>query len=302
LSWIAVEMILEATEADILTQSLLEAGAESIDVADAAAGTVQERPMFDEPGQCGPDPWERNRLTALFPANVDYEAALKAAANLAGRGLPHYRVARVDDRDWVRLTQSQFAPIRVSARLWIVPTWHQAPDPGAVNIVLDPGLAFGTGSHPTTRLCLRWLAGRLEHGQSVIDYGCGSGILAIAAAKLGARKVTGVDIDAQALEASRYNARLNKVAVQFLCADAAAPGPADVVVANILSGPLKALAPLLAKLVRGAGLLVMSGVLATQADEVSMAYAPWFEMRVGEADEEWVRLEGVRRQEEAGST
>ncbi len=294
-------MTLDTTEVDSLVEALLAAGAESIDLADAAAGTLGERPIFAESGEDATPAWKRSRLTALFPQNTDLAAALTAAAQLAKRSLPEYRVARLDDQDWVRRAQSQFAPINVSRRLWIVPSWHRAPVPAAINIMLDPGLAFGTGSHPTTRLCLIWLDEHLEPGQSVIDYGCGSGILAIAAAKLGAWRVVGVDIDAQALKASRYNARLNNVDAHFIAAGAPAPDAADVVVANILSGPLKVLAPLLAALVRAGGRLVLSGVLAAQAEEVAQEYLPWFDVRVGASDEGWVRLEGLKRKARTGS-
>lgn len=290
-------MTLDATQVDALAEALLRAGADSVDVADAAAGTDRECPIF---GEDAASAWSRNRLTALFPADTDLAAALATASELAARSLPEYRVTLLDDQDWVRLTQRQFAPVRISNRLWIVPSWHRAPDPGAINIVLDPGLAFGTGGHPTTRLCLRWLDEGLQPGQSVVDYGCGSGILAIAAAKLGASRVIGVDIDAQALESSRYNARLNNVAVDFLSAADPAPDPADVVLANILSSPLKVLAPLLAGLVRIGGRLVLSGVLAAQAEDIAQTYSAWFEMQVGAADEGWVRLEALRRQDDTG--
>jgi len=293
-------MMLDATRAEALAGALLRAGADSVDMADAAAGTDCERPIFAEPEEEPAAAWNRNRLTALFPAGTDLAAALATASELAACSLPEYRVTLVEDQDWVRLTQSQFAPMRISGRLWIVPSWHRPPDANAVNIVLDPGLAFGTGGHATTRLCLRWLAECLEPGQSVVDYGCGSGILAIAAAKLGAARVVGVDIDPQALESSRYNARLNKVAAQFLSAADQAPDPADVVLANILSGPLKVLAPMLAGLVGTGGRLVLSGVLAAQAHDMIQAYSAWFEMSVGACDEGWVRLDGMKRLRKTG--
>lgn len=175
-----------------------------------------------------------------------------------------------------------------------MPSWHAAPEPSAINIVLDPGLAFGTGSHPTTRLCLEWLDRNLVPGASVIDYGCGSGILAIAAARLGARAVAGVDIDPQAVQSSRYNAERNGVLASFSAADAARPEPADVVVANILSNPLKVLAPLLADLVVPGGRIVLSGILAGQAAEVAGYYRPWFDIDPAVEDEGWVRLSGAR--------
>lgn len=289
-------MTLEATQVDALADALLRAGADSVDVSDAAGGTDGERPIYGEPGEKVVTAWRRSRITALFPAGTDLTAALAAASELAGCGLPEYRVSRVDDQDWVQLTRSQFVPTRISDRLWIVPSWHRAPDARAVNIVLDPGLAFGTGSHPTTRLCLRWLDQRLEPGQTVVDYGCGSGILAITAARLGASRVIGVDVDPQALEASRYNARLNNVAVECRSAADPTPDPADVVLANILFGPLKVMAPLLATLVRSGGHLILSGILAGQAEDLARAYSAWFEVGIGATDEGWVRLDALKHQ------
>jgi ribosomal protein L11 methyltransferase len=207
---------------------------------------------------------------------------------------PDYKIAEVAEQDWVRLTQSQFDPIRVSARLWIVPSWHASPDPTAINIILDPGLAFGTGGHPTTRLCLDWLDRHMSPGCSVIDYGCGSGILAIAAAKLGAARVRGVDIDAQAVQSSRYNAQRNCVIAEFSDANEPPPEPADVVLANILSNPLIALAPLLARLTLPGGTLVLSGILPLQAAEVAHEYRTWFHIGPPATDEGWVRLSGTR--------
>ena len=291
----AVELIVRAALVGPLADALLNAGAQSIDVADANAGTHREQPVFQEPEDDVIAAWGDNRMMVLFDENVDWRAALEQASAEAGCALPAPRVARLEDQDWVRLTQSQFTPIHVSPRLWIVPSWSDAPDAKALNILLDPGLAFGTGSHPTTRLCLRWLDRMLQEGQTVIDYGCGSGVLAIAAARLGASRVTGVDIDSAALEASRYKSQRHGVAAEFLHAEASAPAPAHVVIANILAGPLKALAPLLAGLTRSQGLLVLSGVLQEQAEEVAKAYRPWFHLQVGEDDEGWVRLEGARQ-------
>ncbi len=192
------------------------------------------------------------------------------------------------------LTQNQFAPIRVSARIWVVPSWHAAPDASAINIMLDPGLAFGTGSHPTTRLCLDWLDRHLIPGDSVIDYGCGSGILGIAAARLGAGRVFGVDIDPLALIASRYNAEQNRVAATFVGADGPRLQSANIVMANILSNPLRLLAPLLAQLTVPGGHVVLSGILVPQARVVAAAYSEWFEMEPPVEEQGWVRLCGKR--------
>ena len=278
-----------------LSDALLEAGAISVDVADAHAGTGQETPIFQEPGEEAGVAYGSNRLIALFDPGTDAAAALARACAAAGLDpVPEYRIAEVPEQDWVKLTQSQFAPLRVSARLWVVPSWHAAPDGSAINIVLDPGLAFGTGSHPSTRLCLDWLDRHLFPGSSVIDYGCGSGILAIAAAKLGAGRVVGVDIDPVALVTSRYNAEQNRVAATFVGADGLRPQPSDVVMANILSNPLKILAPLLAELTVPRGQVVLSGILAPQAGAVADVYSEWFDMESPVEEQGWIRLCGRR--------
>jgi ribosomal protein L11 methyltransferase len=203
-------------------------------------------------------------------------------------------VEQVAEQDWVCASRDQFAPIRISARLWIVPSWHEAPDPGAINLLLDPGLAFGTGAHATTRLCLRWLEHAVRGGESVLDYGCGSGILAIAAMKLGAARADGVDIDEQALLAARSNAIHNRVQVSFHSAAGAIRQPAQIVVANILAHPLIVLAPLLAQLTAHGGRLALAGLLADQADEVRAAYRTWFAFDTPRQDEGWTLLSGTK--------
>jgi ribosomal protein L11 methyltransferase len=264
-------------------------------VADARAGTEQETPIFQEPGEGAELAFGCNRLIALFDPNTDAAAALSRACAAAGLDpIPEYRAEEVPEQDWVKITQSQFAPMKASARLWVVPSWHAAPDGSAISIVLDPGLAFGTGSHPTTQLCLDWLDRHLFPDNSVIDYGCGSGILAIAAAKLGAGRVVGVDIDPLALVASRYNAGQNRVVVTFVGADGPRLQPADVVMANILSSPLKMLAPLFAELTVPGGHVVLSGVLFPQARAVAEAYSEWFDMEPHVEKQGWIRLCGRR--------
>lgn len=288
-------MMVDAAEVLAVSDALLEAGAFSVDVADALAGTDRETPIFGEPGQDLELAFGSNRVVALFEPDADLPGAIERAFAASGcSAMPDYRITEIAEQDWVRLTQSQFTPIRVSARLWIVPSWHSSPDPEAISIILDPGLAFGTGSHPTTRLCLDWLDRNLSPGCTVVDYGCGSGILAIAAAKLGAARVQGVDIDAQAVLSSRYNAERNHVIVEFSNADAAPPEPADVILANILSNPLKALAPLLASLTLPGGTLVLSGILVPQAADVAVAYRSWFDIGPPAIDDGWVRLSGTR--------
>ncbi|MBX9812560.1 MAG: 50S ribosomal protein L11 methyltransferase [Burkholderiales bacterium] len=295
MSWLSVSFEADADRVELLTDALLAAGALAADVGDAAAGAPQEQPIFGEPGAETGRRWQRSRVTALFPANIELSAALVQAFRAAGIAeTTPYRVDRVDDQDWVRVTQSQFTPQQISQRLWIVPSWHTAPDPGAINIVLDPGLAFGTGTHPTTRLCLRWLDRHIRGGESVLDFGCGSGILAIAALKLGAAAARGVDVDEQALLAARHNAMQNQVTAGFFDAADKLGRPAQIVVANILANPLRVLAPLLAKLTEKHGRVVLAGILEEQADEVREAYRPWFEMDTTEREEGWVLLSGVK--------
>ena len=208
--WLTLVVDTDAEHAEALSDALLELGALSVDLLDADADTPDEQAIFGEPGEEPPGVWQHNRVSALFESGRDVSAILRQAASSIGIDhIPEYRVETLADNDWVRLTQSQFEPIRISQRLWIVPTWHTPSDPAAINIVLDPGLAFGTGSHPTTRLCLRWLDEHLQGGERILDYGCGSGILAIAALKLGAAHAVGIDVDSQAVTASRDNAIAN---------------------------------------------------------------------------------------------
>jgi ribosomal protein L11 methyltransferase len=295
-TYTALRFDADAAAADAWSDALLDAGALSVDITDAQAGTAAETPVYGEPGMAIDAHWPIARLTALFAASTDAARALaKAGADLGWRPPAHQMVA-IAEQDWVRATQAQFAPMQIHSRLWIVPSWCEAPDPSAINVTLDPGLAFGTGSHPTTRLCLEWLARELPPDASVLDYGCGSGILAIAAAKLGARHVTGVDVDAQAVDAARANAAANGVAAKLILPDALDAGAFDVVVANILANPLILLAPALAARTRAGGRIVLSGVLADQQAEVAAAYAPWFIMNLWKSGEDgWVALVGVRR-------
>jgi ribosomal protein L11 methyltransferase len=294
--WLSAETIVAASLADALSDALLDAGAVSVDVSDADAGTAWERPIFDEPGQTNVPGWARARVAALFVETADIPAAMHSAFSAAGAPPQNaYEVARVEDADWVRRTQAQFTPQEITPDLWIVPSWHAPPVPGAINIVLDPGLAFGTGTHPTTRLCLRWLARELRGGESLIDLGCGSGILAIAALKLGAARACGVDIDPQAVEAAARNAARNGVNATFVAAAESVRDAADVVVANILAQPLIVLAPLIAKLNVTGGLVALSGILDAQAGEVMEAYRPWYDFAPPSHGDGWVLLSAIHR-------
>ena len=274
--------------------ALLAAGALSVDVSDRSAGTQEEEPLYGIPDAGAQALWRNSRMTALFPADANIAHALAAAAGIVSEPFPAYSIGEVADADWVRETQAQFRPVEAALGLWIVPSWCRPIDPAATNIRLDPGLAFGTGEHPTTRLCLRWLAGHLRRGASVLDYGCGSGILAIAAARLGAGQVSGVDIDPAAIAASRANAAANNVVARFGLPDELAGPPVDVVLANILANPLELLAPLLAERVANGGTIVLSGILEAQAGALTAAYRRWFNMEPWARDCGWVALVGAR--------
>ena len=294
--WLSASITVPRELAEPLSDALLDAGALSAEISDAEAGTPDERAIFDEPGGAPAPRWFRARVAALFAMRTDLPRALAAAFARAGMdAATAYEVHRVEDDDWVRRTQAQFTPQQVAPRLWIVPTWHAPPDPAAINVVLDPGLAFGTGTHPTTRLCLKWLAARIRGGESVIDFGCGSGILAIAAAKLGAGDVSGVDIDPQAVSAARDNAARNGVGATFVSAAEHLRAPADIVVANILAQPLIVLAPLIAESTGPGGCIALSGILAQQADEVRQAYAAWYDFEPVKEEEGWVLVSGTRK-------
>jgi len=302
------ELVLSCTQAqaESWSDALLEAGALSVSVEDLDGDTAHESPLFGEPGlEPEVQAWQRNRLVALMADGEDPShllAALGEAAGVSPESLL-WSVREVPDADWVRLTQAQFGPIVVGDRIWIVPSWHRddadVPAAGAregiVRIELDPGLAFGTGSHPTTHLCLEWLSQHVRGSESVLDYGCGSGILSIAARLLGAGETRAVDIDEQAVSSAQQNAQANGVSLLACLPDALPEGTSDLVVANILSNPLKILAPMLASRVAPGGALVLSGVLERQADEVAQAYAPWLPMQVWAAREGWVCLAGRKR-------
>jgi ribosomal protein L11 methyltransferase len=295
LFWLAVTFDCEAGGAHALADALLEAGALSVDLSDAAAGRAGEQPLYAETGSADQPVWPQARITALFPRETDVAAELDHARQAAGLDtIGRVTIERVPEQDWVRRTQQQFTPVRISPRLWIVPSWSAVPDVTAVNVVLDPGLAFGTGTHATTQLILRWLERTVRGGETVIDYGCGSGILGIAALKLGAGAAHGVDIDEQARLAARHNAVQNRVPLRV--SDGKQLGAAArIVMANILARPLVVLAPLLAALTERAGALALSGILADQAQELLQAYRPWFEVEATERQEEWVLLSGTRR-------
>ena len=294
------ELVLRCPEALVETVSDAlsdELEALAVSVEDADADSPAEQALFGEPGMPAPRPgWDRSTLRALFETEAQ---ATQAAAILLAQGwsadLHLSSMAPVPDEDWVRLTQSQFAPVEITPSFWIVPTWHEPP-PGALQVIrLDPGLAFGTGTHPTTRMCLRWIARHAQVGQArwhrVLDYGCGSGILAIAAALHGADQVDAVDIDPAAVQSAAYNAAANNVRLRCGLPDQSA-GDYPLVLANILATPLKLLAPLLCGHLQAGGHLVLAGILERQADELTAAYAPWLALQVTDREEGWILMTG----------
>lgn len=282
---------------ETLSDALEALDALSVSVEDADGDTAAEQALFGEPGMPPPaEGWQRSRLVALFATEaLADEAALLLQAQDFFAGCTLQGVSAVPDEDWVRLTQSQFAPVEITPAFWIVPTWHEPPAAAQHVLRLDPGLAFGTGTHPTTRMCLRWIAGRGAGGDwgRVLDYGCGSGILAIAAAKHGATEVDAVDIDEAAVQATEDNARANGVQLRAGLPDAAS-GAYQVVLANILATPLKMLAPLLSAHVAPGGALVLAGILARQADELKAAYAPYLALQVSDEEDGWILMTATR--------
>ncbi|MBM7061330.1 50S ribosomal protein L11 methyltransferase [Pseudomonas sp. UL073] len=289
--WLQVRLAISPEQAETYEDALLDVGAVSVTFMDA-----EDQPIFEP--DLGTTPlWTHTHLLALFEADTDPDNLVAHLELLTGGTLPTHQIERIEDQDWERSWMDNFQPMRFGRRLWIVPSWHAAPEPDAVNLLLDPGLAFGTGTHPTTALCLEWLDGQPLQNCSVLDFGCGSGILAIAALLLGAPRAVGTDIDPQALEASRDNASRNGIAAErfpvYLPAELP-QAPADVVVANILAGPLVQLAPQITALVKPGGHLALSGILAEQADEVRAAYQDAFDLDPTASKDGWVRISGRR--------
>ncbi|MGS3142026.1 50S ribosomal protein L11 methyltransferase [Aeromonas sanarellii] len=286
--WIQIRINATAKTADKVSNMLLGRGAQAVTFMDAKDVPVYE-PM---PGET--PLWGETEVMGLFDAETDPAPTIAFFQQIFGEDVG-YKVEQLEDKDWVREWMDHFHPMQFGERLWICPSWRDVPNPDAVNVMLDPGLAFGTGTHPTTALCLQWLDGLDLAGKTVVDFGCGSGILGIAALKLGAARVIGIDIDPQAIQASRDNAERNGVADQielYLPADQPQGVEADVVVANILAGPLRELAPLIAGHGKPGSLMALSGVLESQAQELELIYGQWFDMDPTAVKEEWCRLSG----------
>lgn len=297
LTWLEISGPVKGEAADAIADALLEAGALAVDVADLNAESDAEQPIFGEPGMALSQRWADSRIAALFESSVttdELDTLWNALRSEASDSLGPHEFRVVPETDWVRATQAQFEPIEITPKLWIVPTWCEPPNPAAINLRIDPGLAFGTGTHPTTRLCLQWLSDLLLTGKSVLDYGCGSGILAMAASALGASAVLGVDIDPQAVETARLNTEANHLKVGFATSDDELQECYDVVVANILAGPLTVLAPAICSHVKSGGVLALAGILTPQIERIQTAYAPWITLMVSGERDGWVRMSGTR--------
>ena len=294
MAWLLLKIRANEQNADAISDALMNIGALSASIEDANAETLAEQAIFGEPGDPPPGIWQQNIVTAMFNEDADVDQIINALSQETAITKFQYSTEIIAEQDWVRATQAQFDPIKITDKLWIVPTWHVAPDEDAINIVLDPGLAFGTGSHPTTSLCLEWLT-QQKAMPSVLDYGSGSGILAIAAKKLGAESVVGVDIDDQAIIAGDYNARQNKVDIEFFDANAFTHRTFDVVVANILSSALMVLAPALAKYCKTGGKIALSGILESQEEALTARYSEWFYMGAPRQKDAWILLTGTKK-------
>ncbi|PCC97659.1 50S ribosomal protein L11 methyltransferase [Halopseudomonas pelagia] len=289
--WLQLRLAITPEQAEPLEESLLALGAVSVTFMDG-----EDQPIFEP--DLGTTPlWSHTHLLALFEADTDSAELLSSLARLSAGALPEYQLEQIADQDWERSWMEHFQPMQFGRRLWIVPSWHAAPEPDAVNLLLDPGLAFGTGTHPTTALCLEWLDAQQLQDLDVIDFGCGSGILAIAALLLGARQVCGTDIDIQALEASRDNAQRNQILDQrfsLYLPEQMPQEPADILVANILAGPLVSLAGQLTSLVKPGGLIALSGILAEQTEDILAAYKDNFALDPVAERDGWIRVSGRR--------
>ena len=297
MAWLLLKIQANDENAESISDALMELGALSASIEDAHAETQSEQVIFGEPGDPPPGIWQQNIVTAMLDEPADVAKLLQALQTETQIPQFSYVTETIEEQDWVRATQAQFDPIHITDKLWIVPTWHMSPNQNAINIILDPGLAFGTGSHPTTHLCLEWLTQQSNlHGADILDYGCGSGILAIAAKKLGSNNTVGVDIDEQAVVSSRFNAEQNETTdIDFYDANDFGNQTFDVVVANILSSALMVLAPALAKYCKTGGNIALSGVLEEQAEALIARYSEWFTMDVPTQKDAWILLTGIKK-------
>lgn len=294
-AWINLKIRASAAYAHMMSDALIDLGALSCSIEDSYLNSENEEALFGEPNIPSNTIWQHNTVESLFDAAVSIDTIINELKTITGLSHIDYTLDSVEEQNWVALTQSQFEPINILDKLWIVPSWHTSPNPDAINIILDPGLAFGTGSHPTTHLCLEWLIKEVNINDHVLDYGCGSGILSIAAKKCGAKEVIGVDIDPQAIIASTHNAKENHAGVQFYNSESTLTFEADIVVANILSSALSVLAPLIAKACKPHGKIALSGILKEQIEMLTEIYSTWFDLNKPIEREGWILLSGTKK-------
>lgn len=294
MSFIQLTINIDSHNAETLSDAFMDLGALSAGIEDQYEGTDLEEPIFNEPGMDVTKLWDHSKLVVLLSQDSDLDKLISEVKMASKLDFQYHREI-IDDQDWVRLTQSQFNPIKITNQLYIVPSWHELPDKNSISIVLDPGLAFGTGSHPTTHLCLEWLIKEINVSDRVLDYGCGSGILSIAAKKCGAKEVVGVDIDPQAIISSMHNAKENHVDVHFYNSESRLNFEADIVVANILSSALSVLAPILAKACKPHGKIALSGILKAQVEMLTEIYSAWFNLNKPVEREGWILMSGTKK-------
>jgi len=295
MSWANLIVQINKEDVDSISDFLIELGAISTSIEDTNLNQKNEELIFGVPNIESQQFWENNTVQALFEKKINIEIIKAAIKNKFSNAVLSLSIEEVEDKDWVKSTQTQFSPIRINDKLWIIPTWHKIQDKNAINLLLDPGLAFGTGAHPTTHLCLLWLLDNINQNLSVLDYGCGSGILGIAAKKIGAKKVIGVDIDSQAVKASKDNSEMNNVKISWSNTKEKIDFKADLIVANILSSALSVLAPILANHCKANGKIALSGILESQENDIKKIYSSWFDFDPSYKKNGWVLISGTKR-------
>jgi len=295
MSWTNLIVQTGKKDVDLISDYLIELGAVSISIEDTNLNQNNEELIFGEPHNQIEQFWKNNTVKALFENTIDIELIKACLNNKFNTTDSSFIITNIQDQDWVKLTQSQFLPICIHKKLWVIPTWHKIQDKESINLILDPGLAFGTGAHPTTRLCLLWLLQKVSGDLTVLDYGCGSGVLSIAAKKMGAKKVFGVDIDAQAIKASKENAKKNDVEIFWNNTKNKIHYKTDLVVANILSSALSVLAPALAEHCNKKGKIALSGILEVQEEEIKKIYSKWFDFESTKNKDGWILISGIKR-------
>ena len=294
-AWINLKILATEAYTHLISDTLIELGALSSSIEDSYLNSPNEEALFGKPNHPGNTIWQNNTIESLFDDSVSIDTIIHELKTITGLSKILYTLETVEEQNWVELTQLQFEPINILDKLWIVPSWHTAPNPNAMNIILDPGLAFGTGRHPTTHLCLEWLIKEVSSNDHILDYGCGSGILSIAAKKCGAKEVVGVDIDSQAIIVSIHNAKENHVDIQFYNSESTVTYKADIIVANILSSALSVLAPIIAEACKPYGKIALSGILKEQVEMLTQIYSEWFNLNTPIHKEGWILMSGAKK-------